>query len=796
MTTHDPKREAEALDGYLHGELPADHPDLPAAEAELGMALKGAAQQIQPAAQFEAELERSLMQEAQRKPSKLQRGLASTGRMASWATLAIVLLLGLGWVFRTLLPGIAPGAGPATSPSPAAVLPEATEMLPATQVARPEELTPAVTQPAAPTTYRLPMLQNAEVVLQAEIPEAPGEVQIYQQKAWPTLTAEGALQAASQLGVEGQLYQAPLDPPGATSYLVSDGFERVTFNQTAPWYQYQPASKVLAPEQALAASQAVLQAYGLENFEYRTETQPGATVFAQTLDGIPLSFPPFDGPVVRVVLDDQGKAAQVVSSLVDAEALGSYPIISAQEAWERVLSPTTMSGLEAYSISGGAESRHTWQREYPLDTEVELFGYAQSYPAVDASSPPLIFFKDFPVSGNIQGLAEAAESNRFIQSWGQFQLDDQGRRSFQMTGWQGSFFPDQHLQGTVERQDGQVYLVTANQRLRLPDAPDDLPDGKLIAAQGVVLEDPESTLEWSSLGGGGGGGGGGGSGFAELNLDGPPVTPVQPAQPEPTPLALVSIGQRLEGVQGQVMIFVNQYDDGSSQVAALFNLDPSPEWPDGLTVQLDGPGLAGIDAYHNLPVKVWGEISDDSGLLATLSTERFEPVYPGLKIEAWLGLLENATVDDQQVQLFTTQGGEQLVLNSSIESPGADELPGAASDPVVVEGILIPGQALGDYPVITDFVVLPMPGMNDLSEYRPMSANPMITSKEGSAGKRGKALIDQIELVYYTTDPRYAAPDSLGAPAYAQPAWRFSGRFEDGSTFVILVQALSAQYLK
>jgi hypothetical protein len=72
----------------------------------------------------------------------------------------------------------------------------------------------------------------------------------------------------------------------------------------------------------------------------------------------------------------------------------------------------------------------------------------------------------------------------------------------------------------------------------------------------------------------------------------------------------------------------------------------------------------------------------------------------------------------------------------------------------------------------------------------------MITSKEGSAGKRGKALIDQIELVYYTTDPRYAAPDSLGAPAYAQPAWRFSGRFEDGSTFVILVQALSAQYLK
>jgi hypothetical protein len=805
MTTHDTEREAEALDAYLHGASPAGHPDLPAAEAELGLALKSTSEEIQPPAQFEAELERSLMREAQRKPSRLQRGLASTGRTAAWAALAIVLLLGLGWVFRTLVPGTAPGAGPTGIASPLAVQPTASQTPLAIQSAGPEQATPARTQPALLTTYRLPMLQDVEVALQAELPEAPGEMQIYRQKAWPALSVESALQAASQLGVQGQLYQAPLGLPGATNYLVSDGYARVMFQQAAAWYQYQaapggapPASSALAPEQAQAASEAFLKTYGLDQFEYRIVTQPGTTIFAQTLEGIPLSFPPFDEPKVRVVLDAQGQVAQVDSSLVDFEALGSYPIITAGAAWEKLLSPETASGLETYSISGGANVFQSWVRTYPLGQAVELFGYARAYPALDPNLPPLILFKDFPVTGNIQGLAEAAESNRFIQAWGQFVEDAQGQRSFQMTGWQASFFPDQNLQGTVERQGEQVYLVTPDQRLLLPAPPDDLPDGASISVQGVMLEDPEPAMEWSNLYTGplGGGGGGGGTGFAELNLEGPMATPAQPAQPEPTPLPVVSIGQRLEAAQGKVMIFVNQYSEGPSVVEAMIDFEPSQQWPEGLRVKLDEASLAGIDAYHNLPVRVWGEISDVTGSLPILSLERFEPVYPELKIEAWLGMLENTTLGDQQVQLFTAQDGKQYVLHSSIENPGLDELPGAATDPVVVEGILIPGQALADYPVITDFAAIPTPGTSDLSEYQPMSANPVIVHKQGSAGNRGQAVIDQIELVYYTVDPRYATTEEQATPAHAQPAWRFSGHYEDGATFVILVQALRSEYLK
>jgi hypothetical protein len=302
-----------------------------------------------------------------------------------------------------------------------------------------------------------------------------------------------------------------------------------------------------------------LKAHSLDTFDYRAETQaeqPGEVLFVQTLNGLPVRYSQFGTSEIRLQLDDTGRVIEMDSNLGNFEIVGSYPILSAQEAWEKVLSPETVSGQDSFEISRLPDSRLIWQREYPLNTTVELFGYAQSYPAVDPSQPPLIFFKEYLASGNTQGLAVAAENNRFVQAWGQFKEDDLGRRRFELEGWQVSRFPEQGLEGTIERQDGRTYLVSTDQRLLLPDAPEDLPEDKIVSATGIVLEEPEATMEWSSLHLGplGGGGGGGGSGFAELNLEGPPVTPVEPAAPEPTPTPLVTAGQRLDGVEGKVLI--------------------------------------------------------------------------------------------------------------------------------------------------------------------------------------------------------------------------------------------------
>ncbi|HEY5903700.1 MAG TPA: hypothetical protein VIU39_14205, partial [Anaerolineales bacterium] len=57
------------------------------------------------------------------------------------------------------------------------------------------------------------------------------------------------------------------------------------------------------------------------------------------------------------------------------------------------------------------------------------------------------------------------------------------------------------------------------------------------------------------------------------------------------------------------------------------------------------------------------------------------------------------------------------------------------------------------------------------------------------------AAIENVELVYFITDPRYELPDPNAGPAYIQPIWRFSGHYSNGDVFEILVQALRPEYL-
>lgn len=55
------------------------------------------------------------------------------------------------------------------------------------------------------------------------------------------------------------------------------------------------------------------------------------------------------------------------------------------------------------------------------------------------------------------------------------------------------------------------------------------------------------------------------------------------------------------------------------------------------------------------------------------------------------------------------------------------------------------------------------------------------------------AAIEQVELVYFALNPR--ANDADVEPGYAQPMWRFSGHYSDGSEFEIFVQALRPEFL-
>jgi hypothetical protein len=239
---------------------------------------------------------------------------------------------------------------------------------------------------------------------------------------------------------------------------------------------------------------------------------------------------------------------------------------------------------------------------------------------------------------------------------------------------------------------------------------------------------------------------------------------------------------------------MHQYTDGSSEVEVFFHLDGGQLEQDIPVLMMEGPGLAGIEAHHNLPLRIWGVITDAPGQIQTVSVERYEPVYPEMDVQAWIGRYEPVTLEGKPVLLFTARDGEQYVFRFSLDDPNrlADFSPG---DPIIVEGYLRPDETFGGYPLLSDLAFSPGQGLQDLSEYIIQSGKPMLLHESGTAGAAQKAVVDRIELAYYTEDLRYTEPTSEIPLPYVQPVWRFIGTYEDGSPFEILIQALSPQYL-
>ncbi len=55
------------------------------------------------------------------------------------------------------------------------------------------------------------------------------------------------------------------------------------------------------------------------------------------------------------------------------------------------------------------------------------------------------------------------------------------------------------MTGTIQMQGDQAYILTNGRSLLLPDMPADLPQDRALLFNGVVLEQPEPTMEWSTI---------------------------------------------------------------------------------------------------------------------------------------------------------------------------------------------------------------------------------------------------------------------------------------------------------
>ena len=83
-----------------------------------------------------------------------------------------------------------------------------------------------------------------------------------------------------------------------------------------------------------------------------------------------------------------------------------------------------------------------------------------------------------------------------------------------------------------------------------------------------------------------------------------------------------------------------------------------------------------------------------------LNVDCFEPVFPGVQIQAWSGTEQIISVDGQDVVLFTTSGGDLYVINSSLVWGAENNVIGYLGDLIEIEGYIIPDKLVGDIPAI------------------------------------------------------------------------------------------------
>jgi LysM repeat protein len=827
---------------------------LPPQDRTVSDVLEAQSNSIQVNPQFQSNLEARLKQahSANKQPGKgvRTRILPAIG----WAILIIGAILLLNWAVRSLAPDLQPAAGKTAVPTVTTVQ----TIMPSNESAA----TPI--PPADGYDWR-----GTTLYLGAALPESPSEARVYQLQPDQQATIESARALAQRFGIQGEVYQAPGELPDTTQFLVTDGKQRLYvrseqyFLYYADYAHYSTGmfsfQEPLQQDEAANDIDGFLKSHGFD-FAYQIENAPQLIndyyVVPLSPDGFPVRHDYLMPVRLEIKLDSAGQVIFLQSGLIAYEPIGTFGIRTAQEAWERVLHENGAAGMQEGMRGGGILKEYFWQRTYPENQAVTIYGRANSFPPADPAGAPFLSIGDQTVAGNIAGL-EAIEGNRLVEASGQF-FTENSVRTFQVDSWKLSDAVETAVSGRLQREGDQLILSTQDgSQYRLTGVPSDVPldtqsPGEDLNIEGVLVN---GALEWTTIQNfpadsmsGGGGGGGGGLGFYKLNLTGTPVPLPTPEIPQETnagtgnyvvqegdtlgtiaeahaisidqlmqlngltdPTIFIGqtlivpnteqaqspVGQRIEGQRGILMVSIYRKQDGSQRTEYSFVSSQTNQYG---FFRLEGPDLGELEKYHNRPVDIWGEIeSVDSSGVVTLNVDRYEVPYPDLQYQILKGTQQLVDVQGQQVVVFTSDNGKAYVQFTGYGDPDSSGIIGNLGDEVLLEALLIPDETFGGYPVVrimgASMAVNPKNGQPVEMTVTADQPNIIDESQIGPDYTPPTATIEKVELVYYTTDPRYKLPDSASEPAYLQPVWRFYGHYSSGDEFEVLVQALKDEFL-
>jgi hypothetical protein len=376
------------------------------------------------------------------------------------------------------------------------------------------------TDPFSGTVFALNTTLPADIRLATVLQNVPNN----------ELLLEQARDLATRFGFTTQLYreQYPVyEPqPGETVYEppvvyhLFDGSRTLIVDQWGAYYNdnsiINDYENPISFEAAVPLAEAFLQERGLLNFEYEVQQIWGSDVnFVRTIDGEPTNQ-----PELTVGVSHDGRIFYVSYQVQrNAEILGRYPIISAQEAWAILQSGVVDNNVfyqfvarpelaieEPVAIEDPAAGLYqSWVREYAPGDEVHLYDWPVVYMPVDGDSNPRIQLRNFIVQADTSTLNALVERvGQQTHVWGQVGADG---TTLELAGWEPigqNFQPVTTGQGTISRNGDQMLFTDTNtgEIFIVPNAPRDLEDGTevyLFAWAARDLGEAYPALDWENI---------------------------------------------------------------------------------------------------------------------------------------------------------------------------------------------------------------------------------------------------------------------------------------------------------
>ncbi|MGC9394521.1 MAG: hypothetical protein ACP5J4_06660 [Anaerolineae bacterium] len=673
------------------------------------------------------------------------------------------------------------------------------------------------------------LLSGAELLLGVELPTSPDRAPVYNVTENIPGTPEAALAWARDFGLpDPQVYRDPRDPE-ALVVMGSDG-RTLTFRFAGPMggVHYGNDAAVAAPgdasnlEQASEVAVAFLRARNLLPEHYHLTpseeyvSRPNESFLALDvtveLDGHPLIG---DAAVMHVVVNAAGEVQYAHIPLLAFEQLQSYPILSAREAWEALLSGEAFRLETDHTSHIGADIR-TFRRPAParaVGERVTVQGWVQIlqpeqpgqsvWAQVTTQDGSRFLLNDVPDAEDLTriGYNDLRVTGVVVESL----AHNTWRLAVQHWEAVTDGMPVQVVIGTFQREGDTAWLVEdTGARYPLPDPPAELGNGARIEVAAPVGFTPGDSLDWQYLST---------PPYAEqgpVTQGGNTVSVV--VQPEsagemPTPEAPFALGQTVE-LTGVVAATLLREGDREWIEASLARIPG---------VEYDYP-LSGTDAMmaelaqlNRLQARIQGQIvsTDDPRALygQSIDITSFMQLWPEEQRYVFFGHITQETVDGQDVAVLTEcSRDERYILESFFAGMNQDFVAHVTEERQVrIEAVVRPGMMTAGLPVVR------VDGMSSGGEIdrlpcaapSPLEPGPQIVERDNRLERAMQTAftVHSAELVYYY-EYQYIPAGNPPSTVYrlpstlVQPVWRFSGVSGDGLTyFTAYVQAVREDYV-